>query len=494
MCTMVALLGQHDLAAGHGGERQVHHQGWLRASRACEGNGIGAEAATRAAPRSDARRCVGEAERHQSVPGDAFHVVATGAAVVGVADRDRRDTGVAGDRHGPLEADPNRRIGESVGGVDTHGGGRMLLEARRRVTVDLAARRLVGVKGHPRYAVGGEAVGVRGHQRGGHDSCVGFGRVAGDQRGGRQLFEGVQLDPAHARLSTRAATGFQTRVRRVTILSVSRECNERSFSRCYGVRQMTELVTFLPFAILGLLVGVFIGCVGVGGVLLVPGLVYLVGMDVQIAIATCMFSYLFSGAVGAVEYARRGSIAWSMALWLCMGAMPGAYLGAATVSVTSARWLEAIIAALVLFSGIYALVQRPPQGTGRTHPGAASLGIVGAVTGFGSALSGTGGPLVLIPILVSMKLPLLTAVGLSQVIQLPIAALATVGNFQHGEVDVGASLAIAALLVLGVMAGARMAHRLPAGLLKRIVAGVLIAVGVAMVIRIFYSTWIGAQA
>jgi uncharacterized membrane protein YfcA len=257
---------------------------------------------------------------------------------------------------------------------------------------------------------------------------------------------------------------------------------------------MTELVTFMPFAVLGLLVGVFIGCVGIGGVLLVPGLVYLVGMDVQIAIATCMFSYLFSGAVGAVEYARRGSIKWSMALWLCLGAMPAAYLGAAAVSVISARWLEGIIAVLVLFSGVHAL-GRPVQPTGATMPsGAAGLGFVGGVTGFGSALSGTGGPLLLIPILVWMKVPLLTAVGLSQVIQLPIATLATVGNFQHGEVAVGASLAIAALLMLGVVVGARIAHRLPAGLLKRIVAGMLIAVGAAMVIRIFYSTWMGAQA
>lgn len=264
-------------------------------------------------------------------------------------------------------------------------------------------------------------------------------------------------------------------------------------TRCYGVRQMTELVTLLPFAVLGLLVGVFIGCVGIGGVLLVPGLVYLVGMDVQVAIATCMLSYLASGAVGAVEYARKGSIRWSMALWLCVGAMPGAYLGAAAVSIMPARWLEAIIAMLVLFSGIYAL-RRAPEESGRAQPGAGGLGIVGGVTGFGSALSGTGGPLVLIPILVWMKLPLLTAVGLSQVIQLPIAALATIGNFQHGEVNVGASLAIAVLLVLGVMIGARAAHRLSAGLLKRIVAGVLIAVGVAMAMRTLYAAWVSAQA
>ena len=257
---------------------------------------------------------------------------------------------------------------------------------------------------------------------------------------------------------------------------------------------MTEFVTFLPFAFLALLVGVFIGCVGIGGVLLVPGLVYLLGMDVQVAIATCMFSYLFSGAAGAVEYARRGSIRWSMALWLCVGAMPGAYLGAATVSMLSPRWLEAIIAVLVLFSGIYALRQRAPETTGGTQPGNLGLAVVGGLTGFGSALSGTGGPLVLIPILVWMKMPLLTAVGLSQVIQLPIAALASVGNFQLGEVNIGASLAIAVLLVSGVIVGARIAHRLPAGLLKPMVAGVLIAVGVAMSAGILYTTWMNAQA
>lgn len=254
---------------------------------------------------------------------------------------------------------------------------------------------------------------------------------------------------------------------------------------------MTELVTFLPFAVLALLVGVLIGCVGIGGVLLVPGLIYVLGMDVQIAIATCMFSYLFSGAAGALAYARRGSIRWSMALWLCVGAMPGAYLGAATVSIMPARWLQATIAVLVLFSGVYALVRRVPERSAADPTGAVRLAVVGGVTGFGSALSGTGGPLVLIPILAWMNLPLLTAVGLSQVIQLPIAALASVGNFQLGEVDIGLGLVMAALLVLGVLGGARAAHRVPAVLLKRFVAGVLIAVGVAMGAGIIYTACTG---
>ena len=255
---------------------------------------------------------------------------------------------------------------------------------------------------------------------------------------------------------------------------------------------MTEIVGILPFAILGLFVGVLIGCVGIGGVLLVPGLVYLLGMDVHTAIATCMFSFLFSGAAGAVEYARRGSIRWPMTLWLCICAMPAAYLGAAAVSILPGRWLEGIVAALLLFSGVNA-IRRPTGDASQTVASSPGLGVVGAITGFGSALSGTGGPLLLIPILVWMKVPLLTAVGLGQVIQLPIAALASVGNFQLGEVDVEAGLAIAVLLVLGVVAGARLAHRFAERVLKAVVAGVLITVGVAMASRIIYAAWMTSR-
>jgi hypothetical protein len=169
--------------------------------------------------------------------------------------------------------------------------------------------------------------------------------------------------------------------------------------------------------------------------------------------------------------------------------MPAAYLGAAAVSILPGRWLEGIVAALLLFSGVYALRRRAGDSS-RALASPLGLGMVGAFTGFGSALSGTGGPLLLIPILVWMKVPLLTAVGLGQVIQLPIAALASVGNFQLGEVDIEAGLAIAVLLVLGVVAGARLAHRFPASALKAIVAGVLITVGVAMASRMLYAAWI----
>jgi len=210
-------------------------------------------------------------------------------------------------------------------------------------------------------------------------------------------------------------------------------------------------------------------------------------MQVHVAIATCMFSYLFSGAVGAVEYARRGSIRWSMSGWLCAGAMPGAFLGAVTVSVVPAVYLELLIAALILFSGAHALFRRAGSAGGRV-PGNAQLAVIGAVTGYGSAMSGTGGPLLLVPILVWLKMPVLTAVGLSQVIQLPIAALATWGNLVYGNVDIAVGLGIAILLMAGVAAGARIAHWVPARVLRRIVALVLLAVGALIVTRLSLGT------
>ncbi len=46
-----------------------------------------------------------------------------------------------------------------------------------------------------------------------------------------------------------------------------------------------------------IIVGVLIGAIGIGGVLLVPMLTYALGFGIHVAIATAMFSYLFSGAV-----------------------------------------------------------------------------------------------------------------------------------------------------------------------------------------------------
>jgi uncharacterized protein len=75
-------------------------------------------------------------------------------------------------------------------------------------------------------------------------------------------------------------------------------------------------------ALLGTLSGLMIGCIGIGGVILVPALVFLAGVAIQIAIPAAMFAYILSGLVATVEFARNKSIDWRMASSLCIGGTP----------------------------------------------------------------------------------------------------------------------------------------------------------------------------
>ena len=109
---------------------------------------------------------------------------------------------------------------------------------------------------------------------------------------------------------------------------------------------------------------------------------------------------------------------------------------------------------------------------------------VGAVTGFLSALIGTGGPAILLPTLLWLDVPVLVAVGLGQAIQLPIAALATVGNVIGGTLRWALCLPLGLGLALGAWIGARLAHALDQALLRRLVALVLLGVGVVTLVRV----------
>jgi uncharacterized protein len=230
-------------------------------------------------------------------------------------------------------------------------------------------------------------------------------------------------------------------------------------------------------ALLGITSGLMIGCIGIGGVILVPALVFLADVPIRVGIPAAMMAYILSGLVATTVFARNKSIRWGMATWLCMGATPTAFAGAWAVSVVNPRLLEACLGLLTFFSGLNSLKpQTVPEGP---EPGLSNKGllVVGAVTGFLSSISGTGGPLVMVPIVISMSVPVLVAVGLSQVIQLPVAIAATVGNVIYGELNLALGGVLAASLTIGSWYGAKLAHAVPRATLRRIVSVVLVAVG-----------------
>lgn len=118
------------------------------------------------------------------------------------------------------------------------------------------------------------------------------------------------------------------------------------------------MITFLFITLVGLLAGILIGTIGIGGVILVPLLSFVLGFDLHFAMAASSLSFLFPGIVGTLTYARKKSIVWNKVLWLSVGIIPAALIGALVNTNLTSDVLVLIMAGLITFSGINVFISR----------------------------------------------------------------------------------------------------------------------------------------
>ncbi len=110
------------------------------------------------------------------------------------------------------------------------------------------------------------------------------------------------------------------------------------------------------------LAGFFIGLISGmlangGGILIVPVLV-LLGLDIKRAIGTSMALVFFSAIPSILVHWYLGHIDWWLTLYLSIGAIPGAYLGAyVTVSLPRERIRKLYGIFLLLFSIYFAMFE-----------------------------------------------------------------------------------------------------------------------------------------
>ncbi len=239
--------------------------------------------------------------------------------------------------------------------------------------------------------------------------------------------------------------------------------------------------------LVALLVGTLIGCVGVGGILLIPALAVFAGMTTHVSMATALYSFIFTGIIGTYLYQRKGSIDWSITIPVCFGAVFFGYLGAMVNSGMNAVYLNIALACIIIFAGIY--TYRPYKGKGLLSAEGTSwskrlmLFGIGAAVGFGSGLTGVGGPVLSVPIMVVLGFSPLTAIATSQVIQIVAAVSGTIGNINYGGIDFFTGTWVTAVELVGVAIGAHIAHGSGAKRLRSIVAVVCIVVGGFILIK-----------
>ncbi len=226
-----------------------------------------------------------------------------------------------------------------------------------------------------------------------------------------------------------------------------------------------------------LVAGWLIGATGIGGVLVVPALSQFEAMDVQRAIAASALAFAFPG-VAALWWLRGAAHAPGVRLTaLVAGALPGAVLGALLVHHIEPRWLLAGLALLALGSGLRGLVPTPVAATASPAMPAATAALLGFAVGIGSALTGTGGPVLLVPLLLLLRQPLVATVAAAQAIQLPLALSASAAHWASGSLDLGLAALLGGLLLAGSVAGQWCASRMRVHWLQRLVSLLLLATG-----------------
>jgi uncharacterized membrane protein YfcA len=200
-----------------------------------------------------------------------------------------------------------------------------------------------------------------------------------------------------------------------------------------------------------------------------------------------LFTFTFTGIVGTVMFQRRGSIDWHVTRPVLFSAVVFAFVGAWVNSIARPTMLALVLAGVIIFAGIYTLFTWHGMRRTAFHDRARAqwllLVAVGGIAGFGSGLTGVGGPALSVPLMVLFGFPALASIGASQVLQIVAAISGTLGNLRFGSIDFEIAAIATLLEIAGVMVGVRLAHAVDAALLRKGVAVLCLVVGFALVVR-----------
>lgn len=229
--------------------------------------------------------------------------------------------------------------------------------------------------------------------------------------------------------------------------------------------------------------GILIGTTGIGGVLVVPILHELRGINFQASIAVASLAFGLPGVI-ALWRMRSDHRSFSRAEWLLIGAtIPGALLGSMFVQAAQTRSLLGVLGVATFASGLWGL---RAQKLGKSAPplSKAVACAAGCAVGFGSAVTGTGGPVVLWPVMMAAKQEMRSSLLMAQAIQLPISICASAIHMASGGIDFKLSAMVGAILVVGALVGQVVTEFLSAGLLRTAVCLLLIATGSFYIYRV----------
>jgi len=262
------------------------------------------------------------------------------------------------------------------------------------------------------------------------------------------------------------------------------------------------IVELGSYLLLGAFAGTIAGLLGVGGgLIIVPVLVFIFAghqfpseVIVHIAVGTSLASIVLTSISSTWAHHKHQAVIWPVFWRLVPGIVLGTFIGAVIADLMNANSLRTFFGVFELLVATQMALNVKPA-PHRQLPGV--LGTTSAGTGIGtiSAIVGIGGGTLTVPFLVWCNTSMHKAVATSAACGLPIALAGALAYMITGLNEVNlptgtigylywpAFLGIIITSMLFAPLGAKMAHRLPVDVLKKVFAVLLAALGIRMLIQ-----------
>jgi uncharacterized membrane protein YfcA len=222
------------------------------------------------------------------------------------------------------------------------------------------------------------------------------------------------------------------------------------------------LVTIANLA-LGVVLGAVGGMMGIGGGLIaIPVLAWLYGMDQHLAQGTALVMIVPNVLLGFLRYRQRNQIDLRSTASLAAVGMLSTYVAARYTSTLDPAHLRVAFGLFMIAIGGYFSLQlrNRPDAKARRPLSSRFLPVLGVLSGTMSGVFSVGGVLVVVPALVTLfGMAQTQAQGMAMALVIPgaVVALATYALAGHVDWSVGIPLALGG--VLSVSWGVALAHR-----------------------------------
>jgi uncharacterized protein len=253
---------------------------------------------------------------------------------------------------------------------------------------------------------------------------------------------------------------------------------------------------FIGFFTLGIAAGILSGLFGIGGgIVMVPALILIFGMDILDANATSLAAMLLPvGVFGVWAYYKAGFINVKDSLWISLGLFIGSFGGGEFAVNINQGLLSKLYAGILLYVAIsyfdifsyFRKNKKPkPQPPIPDKFPVWSFVLVGLAAGVFAGLFGKGGGLVIVPALIGIfrydaKAAAATSLA---ALQLPVGLPSVLIYAQNGHLNVLNAAFIAFGILIGALIGSKLGVKLPSATFKKVYALFLLTVAVYMVYK-----------